>query len=45
MIHALSEAAMGSISYYAKLAERRTITVEDGEKAGRRPSPQPPLRP
>ncbi|MGB5230496.1 MAG: cache domain-containing protein [Desulfoprunum sp.] len=32
MIHALSEAAMGSISYYAKLAERRTITVEEAKK-------------
>lgn len=32
MIHALGESAMGSIQYYAQLAENNAITVEDAKK-------------
>lgn len=31
MIHALSEAAMSSVRYYAKLAENKTITIEQAK--------------
>jgi PAS domain S-box-containing protein len=32
MIHALSEAAMSSIRYYAKLAQNKSISVEDAKR-------------